>query len=316
MEELHILVKMDEKLQEEIKEKYNIVDSNPEIIRKDHTLSKDFKENNKLFIKFSEFQMLLQNYEDKITLFKICKNLIGIIIWYKKKLSKEFVELFFKIYMTKESIIDIDDFYSIVRGVVNYSNKEVAEIVICYFLDTIQDDFVLQERFDDIIPFIICNGRVDEFYDFLLKYDTYFEQYVNYDNVIDVTLHDSQTIINDGIFGSINYHNQFKFMKYILSKIREESRFRVINSNVLLFFIIHNKLEIADLIVEEFRDMDEPYNQDICVRSTHEMKKESIDYMIKMITNKILVLDGKLKKMLKQHATESKNEYLMEKLIL
>ena len=322
MEELHILVKMDEKLQEEIKGKYQIVGSNLEGLVHNHGLSivlEDFKENNKLFIKFSEFQILLKNYDYKITLFNTCKTLIDIITWYKRELSKEFVELFFKIYMTKESIIDIDYLFNITHEVIKNSNKEVAEFVICYFLDSIPNNSVLQEKqekFDDVIHAIIYNGKVDEFYDFLLKYDNYFEQYINYESGINVTLYDGQILINDGIFGTIVTYNQFKFMKYILLKIKEENRFRVINSNILLFFIIHNKLEIADLIVEEFKNVDEEYNQDICVSLTHEMKKESVDYMMKMITNKILVLDGKLKKMLKQHAVESKNEYLMEKLTL
>lgn len=148
----------------------------------------------------------------------------------------------------------------------------------------------------------LYKGRVDECYDFLLRYEKYFEQYVNLESV---------TI---DILGSIAIYNQIKFMKYVLLKVRKENRFKFINSTNLVIFIIYNNLEIADLIVEEFKDIDDGYNQHLSLIPNYEMKKESIDYMIKLIDDKILVLNEKSVKILKQHAIDSKNEYLLEKI--
>ena len=135
-----LLVRIDEKQQEEIKEKYNITNPIQEI------------GTGLMYVALSDFQMLLQNYEGKIELGTPYITLINIIQWYGKKVSKEFVELFIRIYIPKETMVNDYNAYNITNRVIDYSSKEVVEFVICGYLNLISDG---AKEFQKILTCII-----------------------------------------------------------------------------------------------------------------------------------------------------------------
>jgi hypothetical protein len=171
------------------------------------------------------------------------------------------------------------------------------------------------EIMNDIFRRIIYYGEEDDYFETLLKYEkealSCFDFYVEYFPSL-ITVY-------------ITEHSSVKLLKIGLDK---SIKFNLFSRQILLMYVIcHNKLELADIIINKLSEEKEEKNTSlklslhyghyfmVTLPGNHKLKNESIDYLKDLVLSKKFEIDESSIMSLFEYSKKSKNIYLENFLI-